>query len=107
MRTALELALMEIASVGMAWEGENDSPTGSFALITINDETRSDPCEDIDANDWLQSTTGEVHYIIQWDSNGQTWVTEHDNAHDASSHLAELTAEYYAWDYQGVDDLAI
>jgi hypothetical protein len=102
MRTNQELALMEIATADMRWEGENDSPTGSYALVTIDDETRATPCEDSDANDWLQSTSGTTHYVIQWDSNGQTWITEHDNSHDATAHLTELDASYYAWVY---DDL--
>lgn len=103
MRTGQELALMEIATVDMLWEGDTESPTGSYALVTIDDETRATPCEDSDANDWLQSTSGSVHYVIQWDSNGLTWITEHDNTRDASAHVAELASEYNAWEYADVD----
>lgn len=107
MRTGQELAIMEIATAEMLWEGDNDSPTGSFALVTINDETRAESVEDSEAQDWLQSTSGSAHYVIQWDSNGMTWITEHDNSQDAHAHVAELESEYDAWEYADIDLAAL
>lgn len=105
MRTDQELALMEIATVDMLWNGENDAPTGSYALVTVNDDIRSVACEDSDANAWLQSTEGTTFYVIQWDSNGITWITEHDSKDDATQHVSELETEYYAWDYADIDSI--
>lgn len=97
MRTPQEDALMEIALDENLWEGESDAPTGSFALVTVDDVTRAGSLGDAEANEWLQSTTDTTYYVVQWDSNGLLYVTEYDEYLKAEKHFSEIEDAYYDW----------
>jgi hypothetical protein len=102
MRTAMELCLMEFAE----WEGENESPVGSFAHVVIDDDARNTDCDDSDANEWLKSSSGVQHFIIQWMDDGRTYVGEcYRSERAAIETMDSLRDAYNEWCIETMNSL--